>query len=76
MTVQGAEFRRKNTKVTLTQDVEWGSTTYPAGKVIRPDREFLEYLIAEGLVEEYGNKKHGEQKPDIRTRTFDNNKSE
>lgn len=75
MTVQGAEFKDKNIQVTLTQDVKWGSTTYPAGKVITPDREFLDYLIAGGLVEEYGQK-YGEHPPDIRTRSIDNNKTE
>jgi hypothetical protein len=75
MTVQGAEFRNKNIQVTLTQDVKWGSTTYPAGKVITPDREFLDYLIAGGLVKEYGQK-HGEHPPDIRTRSIDTSKNE
>jgi len=75
MTVQGAEFKDKNIKVTLTQDVKWGSTTYPAGKVITPDREFLDYLIAGGLVEEYGSK-YGEHPPDIRTRSIDTGKNE
>jgi hypothetical protein len=75
MTVQGAEFRDKNIQVTLNKDVEWGSTTYPAGKVITPDREFLDYLIAGGLAEEYGSK-YGEHPPDIRTRSIDNNKTE
>lgn len=57
-------------KVTLTQDVLWGTTKYKEGQQIIPDRQFHKYLKKHCLIKEMDKPKLGEIEPDVRTRTI------
>jgi flagellar biogenesis protein FliO len=43
--------------VTLKEDVDWDVKTHKAGTRITPNREFLEYLKQNNLIEEQESKK-------------------